>query len=64
MTKFAKLRQRHLLIEKLCHFVVVNVVILISALFYMLDAACVNAFTFSYVNKGLTPLKAKADEFH
>ena len=28
----------------------------------MLDVACVNVMTVSYINKGLAPLEAKADE--
>ena len=59
MIKFAKLCKRYLVTGK-C-FVVVNVIVLISALSYMLDVARVNAMTASYINKGLAPSEAKAD---
>ena len=40
-------------------FVIVNVIILISALSNILDVARVNVMTVSYISKGLTPSEAK-----
>ena len=53
MIKFAKLCKRYVVTGK-C-FVVVNVIILILALSYMLDVACVNVMTVSFIQGG--PIK-------